>query len=245
MWHKGNTIPMQISTGNWSEYTNLLVAINGDIYFENGSEKGRIDKWSRKSSNSEVVTTFPDHCYGLFVDIQNALYCSMRLAHQVVKILLDNDTITMITVAGTGSPGLASSQLRQPWGIFVDQQFALFVTDHGNGRIRRFQSGQLSGATVAGRGTPNGLQLKGPTDVTLDADGLLYIADNQNDRVIRATPDEYTCIAGCNSRSGSAANELYRPYALRFDGVGNFYVADEFNQRIQKFSLSDNSCGKY
>ncbi len=190
------------------------------------------------------MTNFSGNCSGLFVDIQNSLYCSIRGEYRVVKVSLDGINNTVITVAGTGSGGSGSNELSGNWGIFVDIDLSLYVADQGNDRIQRFQRGQLNGTTMAGNGIPNDLTLNRPTDVTLDADGFLYIADNENHRIIRAGSNKFHCIVGCTGKNGSASNQLYKPYTVRFDSYGNLYVADEYNHRIQKFSLATNSCGK-
>jgi hypothetical protein len=249
VWPKESINPTRNLTVKLSIYTNLFVTLNGDIFFEKGNETGnetgRIEKWSQVSAASVLVAKFSGSCYGLFVDIENSLYCSIRSESQVMKISLDGTSNTVIHVAGTGYPGSGSNQLSYPWGIFVDIDFNLYVADGSNNRIQRFQRGQLNGTTVARNDIPNNLTLNHPTDVILDADGFLYIADNENHRIIRAGPKGFQCIAGCTGENGSASNELKKAYAVRFDSYGNLYVADEFNYRIQKFNLTTNSCGKY
>jgi DNA-binding beta-propeller fold protein YncE len=225
-------------------YTTLFVTMNGDIYFENGNERGRIDKWTRNATNSTVVMNFSGDCYGLFVDINNTLYCSMRDNHRIVKVSLDEKNASEITIAGTGSQGSAANQLCQPWGIFVDTNFDLYIADAINNRIQLFRPGELSGTTVAGSFVPQNLTLNLPTDVILDADGYLYIADNEHRRVIRSGHCGFECVIGCSGKSGSAPNELNKPYSIRFDSHGNLYVADEFNHRFQNFILATNSCSK-
>ncbi|CAF4185728.1 unnamed protein product, partial [Adineta steineri] len=226
------------------EYTSLFVTLNGDIYFESGNERGRIEKLKSNSTNSKFVTKFSRNCYGLFVDIRNTLYCSIQYEHRVVKILLDSDINTTITVAGASSEGLGPDQLNHPWGIFVDVNFNLYVADASNNRIQFFRQGELNGTTVAGNNIPNNLTLIFPTDVILDTEGSLYIADNGNHRIIRVGNGTFQCVVGCTGKSGSASNELNKTYGLRFDSSGNLYVVDEFNSRIQKFSVSHNSCVK-
>jgi hypothetical protein len=178
------------------------------------------------------------------MDILSNLYCSLHLEHRVVKMSLDGSNTTVITIAGTGLFGSASNQLRNPRGIFVDLNLNLYVADSQNDRIQFFRRGQLYGITVAGNGIPNNLYLNFSTDVILDADGFLYIADNKNSRIIRSGQNGFECIAGCTGKSGTASNELSTAYAMRLDSRGNLYVVDENNGRIQKFSLATNSCGK-
>lgn len=226
------------------EYAPVFVTINGDIYFEHGDKQGEIYKWTKDAATPIFVKSVSLLCYDLFIDINNTLYCSVRQSNKIVSTWLnDNNSIAMDFV-GTGSPGSLPTELKNPFGIFVDTNFDLYVADTGNNRIQRFRPGETNGITVAGNETVQGLELSGPTDVILDDDGYLFIADNDNHRIIRAGFGMFECIVGCSGDRGTASNELYKPYAIRFDSYGNLYVADEFNHRIQKFLLMTNFCGK-
>jgi hypothetical protein len=245
VWFKDSTNPVRELTVPLYEFTSLFVTMNGDIYFENRNKAGRIDKWPLNSVSSVFITQFKKHCYGLFIDIHNTLYCSYFDQNQVVNIPLNDSTVEIAIVAGTGSTGSASNQLNLPRGIFVDANTNLYVADSHNHRIQLFPRGQSNGITVAGKGIPNGLNLKYPTDVILDIDGFLYIADNEHNRIIRSDHTDFQCIAGCSGKNGLASNVLNHTYTLRFDSYGNLYVADEFNHLIQKFNLATTSCGKF
>ena len=98
---------------------------------------------------------------------------------------------------------------------------------------------------MAGRGTPNGLYLTFPTDVILDHDNYLYIAVNQNHRIVRVSSNDYQCLIGCSGGSGSASNQLHYAFSLRFDSYGNLYVAAEYNNRIQRLLLINNCAGMF
>jgi DNA-binding beta-propeller fold protein YncE len=184
-------------------------------------------------------------CYGLFININNTLYCSLRYLHQVVAKSLDDISNTLKIAAGTGCPGSASSMLNQPQGIYVDINFNLYVTDFINSRIQRFQSGQLNAITVAGTGASGTITLFLPTSVVLDADGYLFIVDSYNFRIIGSGPAGFRCVAGCSGASGSASNQLSNPQTMAFDSYGNIFVTDVDNSRIQKFVLAAHSCGMY
>ncbi|CAF1327146.1 unnamed protein product, partial [Adineta steineri] len=242
IWSNQSISLQQKSVVSLYQYTSLFVTLNGDIYFENGNKTGRVEKFTSNSIKSEFVANFSGNCRGLFVDIQNSLYCSINSEHRVAKVLLDNDHHTITIVAGTNSSGSKSYQLNGPWGIFIDINFNLYVADAHNNRIQFFRRGELNGTTVAGNKTPNNLVLEHPTDVILDGDGFLYVADNDHHRIIQVRKDEYQCISSCKMKSGLASNQLNKPYSLRFDSFGNLYVTDEFNHRIQKFDILNNSC---
>jgi hypothetical protein len=140
-------------------------------------------------------------------------------------------------VAGTGSSVVASNELHQSWGIFLDTNFDLYVADAAKNRIQLFRPGQLNGTTVAANKIPQNLRLNFPTDVILDA-------DNHHGCVIRSGHGGFQCVIGCSVNRGSTQNELHNAYNLRFDSQGNIYVADEYKNRIQKFTLGTNSCSK-
>ena len=237
VWSKESSSPIRSITADLFDYTPLFVTMNGDIYFENGIENGRIDKLATNSANSVFVTKFSGDCFGLFVHISNTLYCSIREKNKVVKLSLDDTNATEIIVAGTGP---ASNELSRPWGIFVDTNFDLYVAENLNHQIQLFRQGDLNGEKVAGNGKPQGLFLNSPTDVILDAEGLLYVADNKHDRVIRLQYDSFQCVVGCSGRKGSGPNELRNAYSIRFDSHGNLYVADEGQSSYSKVHSSNN-----
>lgn len=219
-------------------YSDLFVGFNGEVYFENRNRSGQIDKWIKDERSTTCVAKFSGHCFGLFIDWNNSLYCSQRYGHKVTKISLSMGNHTEIIVAGNGSNGSAPHQLDAPWGIWVDRDFNLFVADAENNRIQKFAPGSITGITVAGRGSPLDLNLSFPTDVMLDGYDALYIADNKHHRVVRISGGTPCCIVGCTAKNGSGSAELISAFAIQFDREGNLYVADEDNHRIQKFEVT-------
>jgi DNA-binding beta-propeller fold protein YncE len=184
------------------------------------------------------------HCYGLFVDIDNNLYCSMGDQNQVIKRSLYSNMNTTTIVAGNGSNGSASNQLSGPRGIFVDINLDLYVADFFNHRIQLFRSGQSNGTTIVGKGSSGSYALNQPHWVVLDGDGYLFIVDYGNHRIVAQGPTGFRCLVGCSGERGSTASQLNFPLTMAFDSHGNIYVTDRDNDRIQKFILTINSCGK-
>ncbi|CAF0715551.1 unnamed protein product [Adineta steineri] len=132
--------------------------------------------------------------------------------------------------------------LNSPRGIFVDIKFNLYVADCINDRVQLFQFGQLNGTTVVGHGANNTIDLDCPVGIVFDDDGYLFISDSQNNRIIGSSSNGFRCIIGCISTSGSASNQLNHPQMISFDSYGNLYVVDAYNDRIQKFLLTSNTC---
>jgi hypothetical protein len=244
MWVEGNITPVKtIATDLMNPY-GLFVSGTGDIYIDNGASYGQVEKWTSNAASGIIVMNVSGSCYGLFLDSNNTLYCSLGSLNQIIKASMNNVGNTPTIIAGNGTPGSASNMLNDSHGIFVDTNFNLYVADSGNNRIQLFQSGQSNGMTVAGDGAIGTIILNYPTAIVLDADGCLYIVDTNNDRIVRSDPSGFRCIVGCSGSSGSASNELQRPWSLSFDSSGNLFVTDQNNSRIQKFILATNSCGK-
>ena len=220
-----------------SAYSPLFVTINRDIYYSYGFRGGQIMRRSVSESQPAQVAEFTRECYGLFIDQQKTLYCSVKDEHHVATTSLYADGQVNTIRAGTATSGSAANQLSSPWGVFVDSDLSLFVADAGNHRIQLFPPNQTNASTVAGNNTPCGLYLNYPTDVVVDGSGYMYIADSRNHRVLRVGWGEYRCLTGCQSQAGSAANQLNRPSSLRLDSSGNLFVIDEKNRRIQKFFI--------
>ena len=87
------------------------------------------------------------------------------------------------------------------------------------GPVRRHWSGGSSNA---------------PYGISTDADGNLYVADANNNRVQKSTP------AGAPlalfGSAGPGPGQLFLPSDVALDSAGNVYVANRLNDRIEKFS---------
>jgi uncharacterized protein (TIGR03437 family) len=163
---------------------------------------------------------------------------------------------TISTYAGNGTAGFsgdggapASAEFSGPGGITFDSSGNLYVADAANQVIRKISNGTIS--TVAGTGGSSGYsgdgkaatsaQMLGPSGVTVDSAGNIYIADTGN-HVIRmvSTSGTISTIAGNNtggySGDGAAATsaQLEFPGSVAVDGSGNIYIADSGNHAIRE-----------
>jgi hypothetical protein len=244
VWPEGNTYPKKtpIINASISVPFTLFVTITGDMYL--GNNNNSVDLWTSNLSNFSIAMYVNGSCWGLFVDLNNSLYCSLKELHQVVKRPQSSNVNTPTMVAGTGTRGSEPNMLYNPHGIFVDMNFDLYVADCSNHRIQKFTFNNRTGTTVAGTGAADSITLSCPIGVVLDADGYLFIAELENHRIVGSGPYGFRCIVGCTGVNGSQPYELNEPRTLRFDNHGNIYVTEQNNHRIQKFSLATNSCSK-
>ncbi|CAF1452506.1 unnamed protein product [Adineta steineri] len=245
IWQEGSINPTKIIHGDFAGSSFLFVTSNGDIYIDDSYYNHQVQKWSAETNTFVTVMNVDSSCWGLFVDMNDTLYCSMLDHHQVVKRSLNDPLIISNRVAaGTGIEGSASNQLGGPRGIFVDINFDLYVADWHNYRVQLFQSGESNGITVAGITSLNPtIILHQPTGVILDAEKYLFIVDQNNHRIVGSGLNGFRCLVGCYGE-GSQSNQLNHPTSLNFDRYGNMFVTDYANHRIQKFQYVEESCDK-
>ncbi|CAF1392377.1 unnamed protein product [Adineta steineri] len=238
IWHQKGINPTKIIEGNFTESNSLFVTSNGDIYIDDGKENGRVQKWIAETNNFVTVMNVNSSCDGLFVDMNDTLYCSMPGHHLVLKTSLhDSDIASNFVAAGTGIEGSASNLLSHPFGIFVDVNLDLYVADCMNDRVQLFQSGELNGITVAGNTSRNPtIALSCPSGIILDAEKYLFIVDQFNGRIVGSDRNGFRCLVGCHGQ-GSRSNQLLNPFSFSFDTYGNMFATDQYNHRIQKFLL--------
>jgi streptogramin lyase len=76
-------------------------------------------------------------------------------------------------------------------------------------------------------------QFKGPSGVAVDANGHVFVADENNDRIQRF--DDNGVFQTAWGSLGSADGAFTNPTGVAVDANGNVFVADMGNDRIQKF----------
>ena len=248
VWIPDNSDPINTYSAGLENPGSVFASTNGDVYVGNGDSNKDVKKWNSTSQSVTTIMATSEQCLGLFIDINNTLYCSMSKAHRVIKRSLNNNNVSATVIAaGTGSAGSTANQLDSPRGIFVHTNFTLFVADSTNKRIQRFDFGNLTGTTVSLYGLTNPTGLDQPSGVVLDAEGYLFIADTGNNRIVGSGPKGFRTLVlpGQWSNNGKKWESTTVPTSLSFDSYGSIYVTSTKGDPVQKFQLASNSCGEY
>jgi sugar lactone lactonase YvrE len=158
---------------------------------------------------------------GLALDGNGNLYIADSGNHRICKWSSQG---RLITVAGTGRPGLSGdggpatqAQLDMPIGVALDRKGDLYIADSFNHRIRKDnRNGVIT--TVVGqthenmkRGLGDGgpalhARLFVPVALAFDRSGALYIAEENHHRVRKVAPNGIITTFAGNSQENADGN---------------------------------------
>ncbi len=195
-----------------------------------------------------------------------------NIAYQTPQTYYVNTTITPLTptntggavppniygdvtaFAGTGSAGnangaVAAASFNGPASVVFDNADNLFVSESTNNDIREITpAGVVS--TFAGTGTNNNTNGPGnaagfnsPYQITFDAAGNMYVADEGNMIIRKITPAAIvSTFAGTGMQSstdGTTSTATFdTPFGVAVDAAGDVYVADRGSGAVRKIDVT-------
>jgi sugar lactone lactonase YvrE len=184
------------------------------------------------------------------VDGLGNLYIADDGNNEVEKV---SPTGVLSVIAGTGTAGpstpgpATSSDLQFPYGVAVDASGDVYIADSANDEIDEVSpAGVLSviagtgtaGVPTAGPATASDLDF--PSAVAVDGLGDVFIADTFNSEVEEVSAAHVLSIVAGTGANGAptpgpaTSSDLQAPYGVAVDASGNVYVADTFNNVIEK-----------
>lgn len=188
------------------------------------------------------------------VDAAGNLYVADTYHNVIRKISADGSIRTLAgaeDISGASDGTGITAFFNSPEGIAVDRQGTVYVSDTGNGAIRRITpDGTVT--TMAGNATAIGYRdglgraasFNVPRGIAVDALGIVYVADAGN-HVIRkigrsglvTTLAGNPALAGSEDGAGDRATFDY-PDGVAVDSRGTVYVADANTSTIRRISAA-------
>jgi sugar lactone lactonase YvrE len=214
-----------------------------------------------------LPTVVPQHAFkaleGITVGADGSVYISDYSGQRVFR-LQKNGRLAIVAGSGVFAEGgdggqATNADLQGPTGMTVDRHGNLYVADLWGDRVRRIGTNGII-TTIAGTG-PNTLsrtysnpdpiggfsgdggpaaaaRFSGPLGLAFDSSGALYVADSNNGRVRRISPDGTVTSLEAPSLPAPA----WYPRYLAFDAAGNLYVADGAPDAFQRVFAPPGGC---
>jgi DNA-binding beta-propeller fold protein YncE len=139
-------------------------------------------------------------------------------------------------VAAWGVSGRGPGNLTDPSDVVTDGLNRLAVADTVADRVEVLDTSGNHLASLATRliARPLGLGSMGGTD--------LVVSDTFHDRVVRLAPDG-TIAAEIGTGAGSGEGQFHSPHGIARGLLGDFYIADTGNDRVQHFNRDGSFSG--
>ena len=245
--HRSNPVDPILFKGDGTilENNNIIITtLAGDGTMDYGGDGGPA---------TQARLSYPN---GVATDSAGNIYIADLYNNRIRKV----DTSGIITtIAGTGAAGFSGdggpailAEFNTPGAVAVDAAGNIYIADGTNVRVRKVATNGIV-TTIAGTGVegfsgdggPAVSAMISPSDIAVDADGNLYIADLNNARIRKVdTNGIITTLAGMGGQGYFGDGEqakwanFYYPKSVAADSAGNIYVADWYNHRIRKIDSS-------
>ena len=126
---------------------------------------------------------------------------------------------------------------------------SLYICDTGNNRILEFkhpdsETFQFVRYIDHFFGDVAKTTFNGPTDFQVDDEGNMFIADKENDRVVKIDPDLNFVLEFTRPDDSTLGNTAFKPSKIAVDGAGRVYVvATGINKGLVKFEADGSFSG--
>jgi PKD repeat protein len=235
------------ATGSFWEVADLAVDGSGNTWIVSGDQVIKFDaagnEISRLWRDEEPQTHFNsaesiafDSAGNVYIS-DGARWWSQDEGNHRIQVF-DPDGNYLATIGISGTVGTGNLQFHGPHHIAIYNNL-LYVADGGNHRVQIINvANPLSPVYVGTIGTTgesgeDNAHFSNPSGVAVDAN-YVYVADRWNNRVqiFARTTRSYVATLGSY---GSENGQFWEPTDVAVDTLGNLYVADFVNTRVQQF----------
>ena len=146
------------------------------------------------------------------------------------------------SVLSFGQKGESVGMLKGPWGVAVNDQDEIAVTEFWNHRVSVFSSDGTHLRSFGSEGQNNG-EFNQPSGIAFDSLGNIVVTDCNNHRV--QVFDRNGAFLRTFGEFGSLDHQLKNPEGLSINGNGDIIVTDTGNKLIKIFSSSGEYLRKF
>ena len=138
-----------------------------------------------------------------------------------------------------------------PYGIAIDKDGNLYVSDLGFNNIRKITpggmvstlAGSLNGLSGSDDGPGTAARFNVPLGLVTDPGDNVFVVDAQNNKIRKITPlGMVTTVAGSGAvgaaDGGATIASFSTPLAIAIDAGGNLYVTEQGNYKIRKITAA-------
>jgi sugar lactone lactonase YvrE len=225
----------------------VAVDSNGNVYVvDNNIVIRKINSASSEVSTLMTIVNYMNQPSGVAVDSTGNIYV-VNSGDQKIYIITSGGSVSTFAGSTTGSTdgNGTAAKFNYPRGVAVDGLGNVYVADTGNHMIRKITPAGLV-TTVAGStsgfadGTGTAARFSGPQGLAVDSTGNIYVADTNNFKIRKITPDGVvSTLAGSTYgfADGIGINASFKHiFGVSVDSTGNVYVADTYNNMIRKIT---------
>jgi sugar lactone lactonase YvrE len=225
----------------------LAVDSTGNVYVvDNNIVIRKINSASSEVSTLMTIVNYMNQPNGVAVDSTGNIYV-VNSGDQKIYIITSGGSVSTFAGSTTGSTdgNGTAAKFNYPRGVAVDGLGNVYVADTGNHMIRKITPAGLV-TTVAGStsgfadGTGTAARFSGPQGLAVDSTGNIYVADTNNFKIRKITPDGVvSTLAGSTYgfADGIGINASFKHiFGVSVDSTGNVYVADTYNNMIRKIT---------
>lgn len=182
--------------------------------------------------------------YDIDADQLGYLFVADTQNHRIQKFTPQGKFVRMWgRNGGDGTPGVGPGEMDQPRGLATDPAGNVWVADHENARVLKFDNDGRLLLTLGANGGDGSYgdgvgEFNSPRGICTDADGFVYVADDVNHRIVKLRGDTGVFVAifgkpgGPVNGFGTGPGEFQLPYGCAVDDKrGHLWVADTKNNR--------------
>jgi streptogramin lyase len=173
---------------------------------------------------------------GIAVDSNGKIYVADK-SNNRIQVFNSDGTHDFNIGKNDNTSGTGDGEFNQPYGVAVDSNGKIYVTDKGNNRVQVFDTDGTHDFNIGKNDNTSGTgdgEFDGPFGIEVDNNGKIYVVEYNNNRVQVFNADG-TYFSQFGS-GGLDEEEFNNPRGISIGINGKIYVADATNSRIQIFN---------